>query len=91
MSCRREENARVWLMHFRRMTVPPNALAAIGIAFGAWLAARTGRGAVLVISFAGIAIISLLASQLLLIVLHKSKVVPITNYRLYHLSHNYGM
>jgi hypothetical protein len=40
-----------------RMTVPPNVLAAVGIAFGAWLAALTGRRAVLIIIFASIAII----------------------------------
>lgn len=26
------------------MTVPPNVLASMGIAFGAWLAVRTGTG-----------------------------------------------
>ena len=31
------------------MTVPPNVLASMGIAFGAWLAARTGRRAPLII------------------------------------------
>ncbi|KAI0304323.1 major facilitator superfamily domain-containing protein [Multifurca ochricompacta] len=40
-----------------RMTVPPNALASIGIAFGAWLAARTGRRAPLIIGSAVVAII----------------------------------
>lgn len=39
------------------MTVPPNALAAAGIALGAWLAARTGRRAPLIIGSAVIGII----------------------------------
>lgn len=39
------------------MTVPPNALATVGIAFGAWLAARTGRRASLIIGSAVVAII----------------------------------
>ena len=39
------------------MTVPPNALAAIGIAFGAWLAAKTGRRAVFIIGSGVIAIV----------------------------------
>lgn len=39
------------------MTVPPNVLACVGIAFGAWLAARTGRRASLIIGSAVVAII----------------------------------
>ncbi|KAH9065315.1 major facilitator superfamily domain-containing protein [Lactarius vividus] len=39
------------------MTVPPNVLATVGIAFGAWLAARTGRRAPLIIGSAVVAII----------------------------------
>jgi hypothetical protein len=39
------------------MTVPPNALAALGIAFGAWLAAWTGQRASLIIASAFVAII----------------------------------
>ncbi|KAI0056572.1 MFS general substrate transporter [Artomyces pyxidatus] len=39
------------------MTVPPNVLAALGIAFGAWLAARTGKRAPLIIGAAGVAIV----------------------------------
>ncbi|KAH9080415.1 major facilitator superfamily domain-containing protein [Lactarius deliciosus] len=39
------------------MTVPPNVLATVGIAFGAWLAARTGRRASLIIGSAVVAII----------------------------------
>ncbi|KAI0090538.1 major facilitator superfamily domain-containing protein [Irpex rosettiformis] len=39
------------------MTVPPNALAAAGIGSGAWLAARTGRRAPLIIGSAVIGII----------------------------------
>ncbi|KAI0700161.1 major facilitator superfamily domain-containing protein [Cytidiella melzeri] len=39
------------------MTVPPNALAAIGIAIGAWLAAQTGRRAPLIIGSGAVAII----------------------------------
>ncbi|KAH9047698.1 major facilitator superfamily domain-containing protein [Lactarius hengduanensis] len=40
------------------MTVPPNVLATVGIAFGAWLAARTGRRASLIIGSAVVAIIA---------------------------------
>jgi len=39
------------------MTVPPYALACVGIAFGAWLAARTGRRAPLIIGSAIVAIL----------------------------------
>jgi hypothetical protein len=39
------------------MTIPPNVLAALGIAFGAWLAARTGQRASLIIASAFVAII----------------------------------
>jgi MFS family permease len=39
------------------MTVPPNALAFVGIVFGAWLAAWTGRRASLIIGSAVVAII----------------------------------
>ncbi|KAH8998469.1 major facilitator superfamily domain-containing protein [Lactarius akahatsu] len=39
------------------MTVPPNVLATVGIVFGAWLAARTGRRASLIIGSAVVAII----------------------------------
>ncbi|KAI0260221.1 major facilitator superfamily domain-containing protein [Gloeopeniophorella convolvens] len=39
------------------MTVPPNVLAAVGIAFGAWLAAQTGRRAPLIIGSAVVGII----------------------------------
>ncbi|KZV74541.1 MFS general substrate transporter [Peniophora sp. CONT] len=39
------------------MTVPPNALAAMGIAFGAWLAAKTGRRAIFIIGSGLIAIV----------------------------------
>ncbi|KAI0064095.1 MFS general substrate transporter [Artomyces pyxidatus] len=39
------------------MTVPPNVLAALGIAFGAWLAAKTSRRAPLIIGSAGVAIV----------------------------------
>ena len=41
------------------MTVPPNMLACMGIAFGAWLAARTGRRAPLIIGSAVIAILGM--------------------------------
>ncbi|KAI0034640.1 major facilitator superfamily domain-containing protein [Vararia minispora EC-137] len=40
------------------MTVPPNTLAAIGIGLGAWLAARSGRRAPLIIGAAAIAIVA---------------------------------
>lgn len=49
-------NARP-LTSYDRMTVPPNTLAAIGIGFGAWIAARTGRRAPLIIAAMSIAII----------------------------------
>ncbi|KAI9443317.1 major facilitator superfamily domain-containing protein [Lactarius indigo] len=39
------------------MSVPPNVLATVGIAFGAWLAAQTGRRASLIIGSAIVAII----------------------------------
>jgi MFS family permease len=41
------------------MTVPPNTIAAIGIAFGAWLAAKTGRRAPLIMGASSIAIIGM--------------------------------
>lgn len=41
------------------MTVPPNMLASMGIAFAAWLAARTGRRAPLIIGSALIAILGM--------------------------------
>jgi hypothetical protein len=39
------------------MTIPPNALAGVGIIFGAWLAAWTGRRAPVIIGFVVVAII----------------------------------
>jgi len=41
------------------MTVPPNVLASIGIAFDAWLAARIGRRAPLIIGSAVVAILGM--------------------------------
>ena len=41
------------------MTVPPNMLASMGIAFAAWLAARTGRRAPLIIGSALTAILGM--------------------------------
>jgi MFS family permease len=41
------------------MTVPPNVLASIGIASGAWLAARIGRRAPLIIGSAVVAILGM--------------------------------
>ncbi|KAH9179345.1 major facilitator superfamily domain-containing protein, partial [Lactarius sanguifluus] len=45
------------------MTVPPNVLATVGIVFGAWLAARTGRRASLIIGSAVVAIIGTIPSS----------------------------
>jgi hypothetical protein len=49
------------------MTVPPNVLATLGIAFGAWLAARTGRRASLIIGSAVVAIIGTTPSSKIII------------------------
>jgi uncharacterized membrane protein len=45
------------------MTVPPYSLASMGIAFGAWLAARTGRRAPLIIGSGIVAILGMPCSS----------------------------
>jgi hypothetical protein len=41
------------------MTIPPTALGSVGIIFGAWLAARTGRRAPLIIGSTVVAIVGM--------------------------------
>lgn len=50
------------------MTVPPYALATVGIAFGAWFAARTGRRAPLIIGSSSVAIIGTTPSSKVVLV-----------------------